>query len=148
MQAIHTFGHPLRMRKPLRAAFCCLALLSLSGLAGAEIVVVAGAKSPTASLSKEQVADAYQAKNPAIAPMDLPEASPLRDEFYTKVTGKSAAQVKSVWARLAFTGKAKPPKEAPNGGELKKQLAATPNAIGYMDKAELDSSVKVLFTVQ
>ena len=76
------------------------------------------------------------------------EASPLRDEFYTRVTGKSAAQAKSVWARLAFTGKAKPPKEAPNGGELKKLLAATPNAIGYIDKTELDSSVKVLFSVQ
>lgn len=148
MQAIRTSGHPSRVLQILRAACYCLVLLGPSGIACAEIVVVAGTRSPTASLSKEQVADVYLAKNPALAPMDLPEASPLRDEFYTRVTGKSAAQAKSVWARLAFTGKAKPPKEAPNGGELKKLLVATPNAIGYIDKTELDSSVKVLFSVQ
>lgn len=144
---MQAFRKPTRLRGASLLAGG-LALLSLVGVAQAEIVVVASAKSPTMSLAKEQVADAYLAKNPSVAPIDLPEASPLREEFYTRVTGKSAAQVKSVWARLAFTGKAKPPKEAANGAELKKLLAGAPNAIGYMDKSEVDSSVKVLFTVQ
>ncbi len=131
-----------------RAGACTVALIGLANCCQAEIVVVAGAASPTAALSKEQVADVFLAKNPSLAPLDLPDSNPLRDEFYTKVTGKSAAQAKSVWARLAFTGKAKPPKEAPGAAELKKMLGSTPNAIGYLNKSELDSSVKVLFTVQ
>ena len=125
-----------------------LLLLGMGAAAQADIVVVAGAKSPLTALTKEQVSDVYLARNPELVPMDLPEDNPLREEFYTKVTGKPAARVKGVWVRLAFTAKGKLPKEAPSAAELKKQLAATTNTIAYMDKADVDSSVKVLFAVQ
>ncbi len=125
-----------------------LLLLGMGAAAQADIVVVAGAKCPLTALTKEQVSDVYLARNPELVPMDLPEDNPLREEFYTKVTGKPAARVKGIWVRLAFTAKGKLPKEAPSAAELKKQIASTTNTIAYMDKADVDSTVKVLFAVQ
>lgn len=124
-----------------------LGLLSLLGIAlptTADVVVVAGAGSSAANLSKEQIADIFLGKSTALTPLDQPESSPLRDEFYTKVTGKSAAQAKSYWAKLAFTGKGTPPKEGANSAEIKKALAGSPNLIGYIEKSAVDGSVKTL----
>ena len=126
----------------------CAASLLFAGLAQAEVVVVVGAKSPAANLSKEQASDIFLGKATNLTPLDQPESSPLRDDFYSKVTGKSAAQAKSYWAKLSFTGKGTPPKEAQNSADIKKQLAENPNLIGYIEKSAVDSSVKVLLSAQ
>jgi ABC-type phosphate transport system substrate-binding protein len=126
----------------------CAASLLFAGLAQAEVVVVVGAKSPAASLSKEQASDIFLGKATNLTPLDQPESSPLRDDFYSKVTGKSAAQAKSYWAKLSFTGKGTPPKEAQNSADIKKQVAENPNLIGYIEKSAVDSSVKVVLSAQ
>jgi ABC-type phosphate transport system substrate-binding protein len=132
-----------------RNALCAASLLFLfAGLAQAEVVVVVGAKSPAASLSKEQASDIFLGKATNLTPLDQPESSPLRDDFYSKVTGKSAAQAKSYWSKLSFTGKGTPPKEAQNSADIKKQLADNPNLIGYIEKSAVDGSVKVLLSAQ
>ena len=98
------------------------ALLSgLLGAAHAELVVI-GAPA-AAALTKEQVADVYLGKSNAATPVDLPEGNPLRGEFYTKATGRDAAQVKATWSRLVFTGKGQPPKEYPDAAAVKKAVA-------------------------
>jgi ABC-type phosphate transport system substrate-binding protein len=130
-----------------RNALCAASLL-FAGLAQAEVVVVVGAKSPAATLSKEQASDIFLGKATNLTPLDQPESSALRDDFYSKVTGKSAAQAKSYWAKLSFTGKGTPPKEAQNSADIKKQVAENPNLIGYIEKAAVDSSVKVLLSAQ
>ena len=66
--------------------------------------------------------------------------------MWFEVTGKDAAQVKAVWTRLIFTGKATPPKEVASSADVKKAVASDPKAIGYMEKGAVDSSVKVVFT--
>ena len=135
------------LRRGLLAAALCVA----AGLAQAEVAVIVSAKSTAANLSKEQVADIFQGKITAFPsggaanPVDQAEASPLRDEFYTKAVGKSAAQMKSYWSKLAFTGKGTPPKEFPSSAEVKKAIAADPALIGYVEKTAVDGSVKVLF---
>lgn len=122
------------------------ALLSgLLGAAHAELVVI-GAPG-AAALSKDQVADVYLGKSNAATPVDLPEGNPLRSEFYTKATGRDAAQVKATWSRLVFTGKGQPPKEYPDAAAVKKAVAADPKTIGYIDKSAVDGSVKVLVTL-
>lgn len=126
-----------------------LALLTALGAAlpaVADVVVVAGSSSSAGSLSKDQIADIFLGKSTTLTPIDQPESSPLRDEFYTKVTGKSAAQAKSYWAKMAFTGKGTPPKEVANSAEVKKTLAGNPGLIGYIEKSAVDGSVKTLLT--
>lgn len=126
----------------------CAASLLAAGWAHADVVVVAGAKSPAATLTKEQASDIFMGKATNLTPLDQPEASPLRDEFYTKVTGKSAAQAKSYWSKLSFTGKGTPPKEGQNSGDIKKQVAENPALVGYIEKSAVDATVKVLFSAQ
>lgn len=120
-------------------------LLCGSTVWAADLVVV-GNPAATA-MTKDQVADVYLGKSQAATPLDLPESSPLRAEFYKKATGRDLAQVKSVWSRVVFTGKGQPPKELPDAGAVKKAVAADPKAIGYIDKAAVDGSVKVLSSV-
>ena len=121
-----------------------LATLGTALPALADVVVVVGSGSSAASLSKEQIADIFLGKSTALTPIDQPESSPLRDEFYTKVTGRSAAQAKSYWAKMAFTGKGTPPKEAGSSADIKKALSGNPALIGYIEKSAVDGSVKTL----
>lgn len=114
----------------------------------AQVVVVAGAKASSASLSKEQVSDVFMGRNTTMTPVDLPDSSAYREEFYTKMVGKSASQMKSYWAKMAFTGKGTPPKEVAGAAEVKKLLSSDPGLVGYIEKSAVDSSVKVLFSGQ
>ena len=112
------------------------------------MVVVVSAKSPASSLTKEQSSDVFLGRTTSLTPLDQPESSPLRDEFYSKVTGKSAAQAKSYWAKMSFTGKGTPPKEAQGSDDIKKLLATNPSLVGYIEKSAVDSNVKVIFAAQ
>lgn len=129
------------------SAFYAISLLSMNW-AYADIVVVAGASSPINYLSREQSSDIFLGKNTSATPLDQPESSPLREEFYSKVTGKSASQAKSHWSKLSFTGKGKPPKEGRNSDDIKKQVADNPKFVGYIEKSAIDGSVKVVFDAQ
>lgn len=141
------------MTKHIKLLSALIASIGFVAAASAEVVVVVNAKNPTASLTAEQVANIFLGKATdvpgasAAAPFDLPEASPLREEFYTKVTQKSSAQVKAYWAKQVFTGKGYPPKEAANSAEVKKGVAGNPSGIGYIEKGAVDGSVKAVLTV-
>jgi ABC-type phosphate transport system substrate-binding protein len=120
--------------------------LALTAQAGAdEIVLVMGAGA--AALTKAQVADIYLGRATNLNPVDLPESNPLRATFYKMATGRDLPQIKSVWSRLTFTGQGRPPKEMPDAAAVKKAVAADPKAIGYIDKADLDATVKVVLTL-
>ena len=128
------------------SAMCCTAL------ALADVVVVVSAKSPVGNLTAEQVSQLFLGKTSTFPggaqamPIDQAEGQPPRDEFYTKITGKSAAQVKAYWSKIIFTGKGQPPRELPNTAEVKKMVSANPNTIGYIEKSAVDSSVKVVLS--
>ena len=122
--------------------------LSTSAAAMAEVVVVVNPKSAIANMSEEQVAQVFLGKSNSLTPVDQSDASGTRAEFYKKVTGKDASQVKAVWSKLVFTGKATLPKELAGSAEVKKAVASDANAIGYIEKSALDGSVKAILTVQ
>jgi ABC-type phosphate transport system substrate-binding protein len=129
-------------------------LLLWSGVAGAaELVVIVSARSPVSALRPDQVADIFLAQTgrfpdgePAVA-LDLPLGVPLRNEFYSKMAGKSPALMKAYWTKMVFTGRGQPPRELPNSAAVRKMVADNPSMIGYIDRAALDASVKVV-TVQ
>lgn len=123
-----------------------LAAMAAATAANAEVVVVVHPSNSASSMTADQVADVFLGKATALSPVDLPENSAVRAEFYQKVTGKDAAQVKAVWTRLIFTGKATPPKEVGSSADVKKAVASDPKAVGYIEKSAVDGSVKVVFT--
>lgn len=144
MKIIHTVGLGV-------ALGIGVAVLLLSMAVRADVVVVVSAKSPVGPLTQEQVSQLFLGKASSFPgggialPVDLPEGQPVREAFYGKITGKSAAQLKAYWSKLIFTGKGQPPKEIPNSAEVRKLVAGNPNTIGYIEKAAVDSSVKVVF---
>lgn len=129
-------------------AICALSCLALNAQAG--VVVVVGAKSPATPMSAEQVSQLFLAKSKTlpgagdVTLIDQVEGSATRDAFYTKATGKNAAQVKALWSRLVFSGAAQAPTSVASGAEVKKLVGANPSAIGYIDSADVDGSVKVV----
>ena len=114
-------------------------------------VVLVGNPAISDTLTKDQAAALYLGKTNklpsggAVVLYDLEASDPLKAEFNSKVTGKSEAQLQSYWSRLVFTGKATPPGKLANSDLVKSTVAATANAIGYMDESKVDSTVKVLF---
>jgi ABC-type phosphate transport system substrate-binding protein len=139
----------MKCRIAFVVAFLCLAGSTASW---AQVAVVVGSKSTATALNAEQAAALFLGKSdqlPGVGVallLDQPEASPTRELFYTKVAGKSAAQVKAAWSRLVFSGKGTPPKELSGSAEVKKLVAGNLNAVGYIEKSAVDASVKVLLS--
>jgi ABC-type phosphate transport system substrate-binding protein len=135
----------------IRTAAVAALCISSAGVF-AQVAVVVNPKSPLATMTADQVSGIFLGKSNTLpsgataAPTDLPDSSPTHELFYTKVTGKSSSQVKAAWSRLVFSGKATPPKELATSAEVKKFVAANPDAIGYIEKSAVDSSVKVVFS--
>jgi len=135
----------------LPRALCALTLTFAAAAAQAEVVVVMSAKSPVTTLTQAQVSDIFLGKLSTFpqggqaVPIDLASGAAQRDEFYTKVTGRTAVQLKSYWAKQSFSGKGTAPKAVSGDEEMKKLIAANPNTIGYIEKSSLDASVKAVF---
>jgi ABC-type phosphate transport system substrate-binding protein len=132
--------------KQLIKASICATVLALSIPAMAEVVVVVNPKAAEASMTKDQVAQFFLGKSSSMTPVDQPDSAPIRAEFYKKVTDKDASQVKALWSKLVFTGKATMPKEVGDSAAVKKAVAADPKGIGYIEKSAVDASVKVIYS--
>jgi hypothetical protein len=122
-------------------ALICGTMITSLAIAG-DIVVIMGPGAP--ALSKDQVANVYIGRSKDLKPLDLPNAARVREDFYKKATSRDSAQIKALWARIQFTGLGQPPKELPDDAAIKKAVAADPKAVGYIDKASVDGSVKVV----
>lgn len=126
--------------------FISIALTAVMSVTAAAEIAVIGHPS-AAALTKDQVADVFLGKNPSLTPVDQVESAPIRGDFYKMATGRDVAQVKAAWSRLVFSGKAQPPRELADAAAVKKAVSADPKAVGYIDKAAVDSSVKVVLTL-
>jgi len=128
-------------------ALSALTMASFALSASAETVVIVSQKNPATRMFSEQASQFFLGKSTLFTPVDQADGSPIRADFYRKVADKDAAQVKALWSKLVFTGKATPPKEYSSNAEVKKAVAADPKAIGYIDKAAVDDTVKVILTL-
>ncbi|HLZ34190.1 MAG TPA: hypothetical protein VKP13_09235 [Nitrospira sp.] len=127
-----------------------LAVATFAASAHADVVVVVSAKSAVKSLTAEQVTKIFLAKvgtfpnGQSALPIDQPEGSAARDEFYTKVAHKSPSQLTAYWAKIIFTGNGRPPKLLTDNLAVRKAVAGNPSAIGYIDKSAVNRSVRVV----
>jgi len=123
-------------------ALCATIFAVLAANVHAEdiVVIVNSAAKP---VSKEQIVDVYLGRSAELTPIDQTVGSPIYVQFYKKATGRDAAQIKSIWSRILFTGRGQPPKQLPDSAAVKKSVAANPNAVGYIEKSAVDATVKV-----
>ena len=119
--------------------------MMLVAVAQADVVVIGNLAA--APMSKDEVTQFFLGKSQAMKPVDRSSSDPIKAQFYQKLSGQDLSQVKATWSRLVFTGKASAPKELPDAAAVKKAVAADPKAIGYIDKSEVDATVKVLLTL-
>lgn len=113
----------------------------------AEIIVVVN-NANAAALTKNDVSRIFLGKMKKYTPVNMSSGNALRAEFNKKALKKSSNQVKAYWSKLVFSGKGTPPKELASDAEIKAFVASNPNAIGYIDSASLDGTVKAAITLQ
>ncbi|MBF0675140.1 phosphate ABC transporter substrate-binding protein [Pseudomonas sp.] len=122
-------------------------LSALAGAASAEVSVIvhpAGSKQP----SQAEVANIFLGKDKSLKGYDLKGWNPTKETFYTQVTSKNEAQLKSYWSGLIFTGKGQPLATLDDDAAVVARVASDSNAIGYVDSQAVTGSVKVLFTLR
>lgn len=138
-------------RNPLKGwtALAC-AVAFAAPTVQADVVVVAANGSSIPPLSRNQVAEIFLGKfseapdGRPVVPIDLAESSAVREEFYTVFASKSAPQLRSYWTRMVFIGRGLPPRTANSPGEVKALLAANLRAIAYLDRRDVDASLKIV----
>lgn len=130
-----------------------LMLLLMAATAGAEIVVVVNHANPADSLSRREVVDLYMGRTQFFADgslvlrLDQAPQSKERQEFYRGLVNKSVAEVNAYWAKLLFSGRASPPQVVEGNKAVLAAVRDNKNAIGYIDSAFVNDSVKVVARV-
>jgi ABC-type phosphate transport system substrate-binding protein len=138
-----------------------LAGLLLAGALGAlgtharagEMVVIVSAHNPVAALRADQVADIFLGEatrfpdGAEVQALDQALNTPARNEFYEKVASRTPALMKAYWTKRIFTGRGQPPRELSGSAAVRKAVAENPGAIGYIDRAAVDASVRVVLVV-
>ncbi|KVX03366.1 hypothetical protein [Shewanella frigidimarina] len=119
--------------------------LSLAAITSANAAVVIIGNPAASDLSSSDAKKAFLGKgDSSVVVYELEEGNATRSEFHQAVTGKSDAQLKAFWSKQVFTGKGNPPATVPNAAAMKSAIASNPNAIGYIDSADVDATVKVI----
>jgi ABC-type phosphate transport system substrate-binding protein len=123
--------------------------LFLSCASVAEVAVVVN-KANTAVVSDSDISRVFLGKlkqfanGTSVEPVNQKMGSAVRNEFESKVLNKSASQVKAYWSKQVFSGKGKPPQEVASDQEVLAIVSANAGAIGYVDAASVNDSVKVV----
>lgn len=129
-------------------------LLQISVGRANDICVIVNVNSNIATLNEQQVKDIFLGQlleypeGSKIIPVDQVDGSQQKEQFYALITQKSEHQMRAYWAKLVFSGKGIPPKEVGDATAVKKLVTEYPNMIGYINKDQLDASVKVVFSPQ
>jgi ABC-type phosphate transport system substrate-binding protein len=139
------------MTRPILILLGLWSLLACgTALAQSSIVVIANKSVPVDKIDTGQATQIFLKQvntwpdGAPIQPVDIAEGSPLRAEFYSRVTGRSPGQLRAYWARQAFTGMGFPPRELATAEDVTKAVQATPGSIGYVDRKNSDGSTKVV----
>ena len=125
--------------------------LLLAPLANAGVVVVVSAANGNTELDEKQIYNIYMGKSKSFPdgmkalPVDQEKSAANRDTFRETILQKSSSQLNTYWSRLIFTGKGTPPQESGDSATVKGLIADNPNLIGYIDTADVDATVKVLY---
>ncbi len=127
------------------------ALLLLPVLAeAAEFVLVANPSVKATAVRRSDVSRFFLreatewADGAKVKPVDQVRTAAVRQEFTQKVLRRSLGEVESFWTKAIFSGRAVPPPQKKNDGEVLAYVRETPGAIGYVDASVELEGVKKL----
>ena len=127
-----------------------LAILCLAGTAGFAAPVLIGNKNvATEKLDAATVKAVFLGKKVAWdgagrVTLAVLKAGPVADAFLQGAVDMNASTFNNHWRRLAMTGGGTAPKSFEKEEDLRKFVAETPGAIGFVDAAAVDASVATL----
>lgn len=116
-----------------------------------ELVVVVNKDNATDKLSKNEVIDIFMGRyltfpnGDNVQPLDLPSRSEYRNTFYLKLVKQTESKINAYWARLLFSGRAKPPETAKSVADALTQLRESNHTIAYIPESQVTESVKVVY---
>ena len=127
-----------------------LVLSGLGGTACAEPVVVVSAASALHQLSQEEVVNIFLGRyrrlptGDTALPIDQPEASVVRAEFYRRLVNKDVNEINAYWSRLIFSGRTSPPLQVNSVAEVMVLLLGQPGSVAYMERSQVDKRLRIV----
>lgn len=125
-------------------------LMGLGASVNAEPVVVVNAASAVKQLSQDEVINIFLGRyrrlptGESAIPIDQPEGSPLRAEFYRRLVNKDLNEINAYWSRLIFSGRTSPPVQAANLADVMYLLNSGASSIGYLDRSQVDKRFRIV----
>lgn len=116
-----------------------------------EIVVVVNKSNSINELSKSEVIDIYMGRymtfpnGKKAKPFDLPTESQLKKDFYLELLNQNERKINAYWARVLFSGRAKPPESVESINEVLSHLQNSEFGIAYIPESEMTEDVKVVY---
>jgi len=128
----------------------CVRLLRVSA-AFEEVDIVVNKSNNVGSLSREEVRRIFMGEKSSwpggkhVTVLMLAADQPERGVILREVFKMNESDYTRYFLQAAFTGRVQAaPKDLPSAARMKGRLAANPNAIGYLNKGDVDDSVRVL----
>lgn len=132
--------------------FALLAMFMLMpGSAMADVVVIANPKCGVERLTREEVVNIFLGRfrqfpsGITAQPTDLPPSQAERAIFYRQLVNKELPEINSYWARLVFSGRTTPPRQATGNDDVIHWVSANIGGIAYVERTKTDSRVKIVY---
>lgn len=115
------------------------------------VVIIVSAENPVQELSRNQVEAIFMGRSLQFpdgrraVPVEQARGSEARSRFLSRILSRSEAQVRAHWSRLVFTGRGRPPLSLQDSSAVLAHVAASDSAIGYVQRHQLDDSVRVVY---
>jgi ABC-type phosphate transport system substrate-binding protein len=117
------------------------------------IVVIANKGVSVTKISRDELRPIFQTKkdtwpdgSPA-RPFNLPDSNTVRRDFDSAVLGLDPDRVARYWIDRKIRGGERPPQTTVSSALVLKLVSKTSGAVGYIELASVDASVKILAKV-
>lgn len=125
-------------------------LLVAAAAANADPVVVVSANSTLQRITRDDAINIFMGRYRGLAsggtalPIDQPETSALRAEFYRKLVNKEIHEINAYWSRLVFSGRTAPPLQAASPAEVTAWLDSNPLAVAYIERTQVGKRQRIV----
>ncbi len=132
----------------------CVLFTVMEAVAGAEIAVIVNKENPVQSLTSREISDIYLGRRRTfpsgglVLVLEQKRNSSLRKDFFRLLNGMTLRRLNAYWARLQFSGEVQPPPVMRNSMVMLRVVQNNIAAIGYLDAALVDDSVRVILRLK
>jgi len=135
--------------KIARLLLALLLVLGPTSVSAGDYVLIVNKKNPLDKIPRNEARDIYLGKKAfwdsgARVRISTRSKGDVHDDFVRDLVHLSPQQFVTHWKRILFTGTGSVPTDLATDDDVKRWVADHPDGIGYIDRVQLDSSVKPL----